>query len=160
MAKCVLFISTRYYPSGGMDDFIGSYDSLEAAQDVVNKFVDMCKRTIPLSWDDITAEIALCSDDGLQMVSRYTDKQWSSDTDTPTIESHEYGGYLQDSFADFLHPERIEERERAYAEREAKEKRDALAEQLRQQGWDARKRGDDDEVTAIGNRLREIGEDW
>lgn len=161
MAKYALFISTHFYPSGGMDDFMGNYDSVDAAQDVVNRFVEMCKRTIPLSWDDISAEIALCSEDGLSMVRRYTTGEWEDDTDTPTLESQaEQGGYLQDELDDFLHPERIEERERNNAEREAKEKRETLAEQLRQQGWEAQKRGEDDVVAEIGKQLREMGEDW
>lgn len=129
--KYALFISTRYYPSGGIDDFAGNYDDVDAAKAVVNGLVESMKRVHSIdSTGDLSAQIAACGEDGLSLMARYSNGVWVDDTDTPTLERKGQldeldeatgGSYLADDIADFLHPERVTERERANAEREAKD---------------------------------------
>lgn len=50
--RYLTFIGTIYYPSGGMDDFKGDFDTLEEAINFIEKYVDNNKdyETVERQW--------------------------------------------------------------------------------------------------------------
>jgi hypothetical protein len=57
MKRYLAFYGDNYYPNGGMDDFVGSYDTLDEAKSAVSE--EHLKRTHPphYSWDSMWAHI-------------------------------------------------------------------------------------------------------
>jgi hypothetical protein len=130
--KYALFISTRYYPNGGMDDYMGGFDDLATAQAVVRELV----RVERVDLDELSAQIAICADSELTLVCRFVRGEWVDDNKTPTLETQ----YLSYALGDYLHPERIAERE---------------ADRLRWQQAQAKKAAIDKAFHALGKAIYE-----
>lgn len=59
MKRYFLFINDLYYPSTGMDDFIGDFDTIKDVKDEIIKKLgkhSICKETIVI-WDSEIREI-------------------------------------------------------------------------------------------------------
>lgn len=69
MERYMLFSFDTYYPSGGMSDFIGSYDTIEAAYanamrgytDNYHIYDTVANKIVRTNWDDEELKINLVS---------------------------------------------------------------------------------------------------
>lgn len=64
MERYMLFSFDTYYPSGGMSDFIGSYDTIEAAmnaefRDNYHIYDTVTNKIVRTNWDDEGLDINL-----------------------------------------------------------------------------------------------------
>ena len=64
MDRYMLFSFDTYYPSGGMSDFIGSYDTIEAAmnaefRDNYHIYDTVTNKIVRTNWDDEGLDINL-----------------------------------------------------------------------------------------------------
>lgn len=129
MAKVFLFMSTQCYPHGGMEDCIGSYVTIDEAQQVVNTCVELLKADGGYPGvDELSAQIAMTNLEGdLFTVAEFYSSEWHPNSTAPTLQSRverEETSVLN-LLQDYLRPERIQEREAEYQaclERDARTK--------------------------------------
>lgn len=100
----VVFLGQRFYPGGGMHDHLCSRDTLSDAKRMIE---DIYKSMDESDQDDMWAQVAEISSDGLNLVCEFRRSEWTDATQTPNIETRaiEDSSVFRSVFIDYIDPD-------------------------------------------------------